>query len=388
MITQDELNVQSKDLIKTVEQQAIGITSLGDVLDQLASAGATTTQILEIFGVRGGTAMSSLLSQRESFHALVMETEAAAGATDNFMASIQRSAEEGGSAKEQFFLLFSAIQDGMLDVGQPFIFMLADLANQFKGPLQDALKDNLPLFKELAFSIMGAMQVIIPLAIDMLPDMIMALKAVIPLVTVLAGAFRLLMMVLSPVLQLLSGIGQILQGIMLMMTGDIKGGLLQMGAGLKDAVIGGAITAAAVATGGMGGVAIAGLGGMVSNSSVGIGPVGLPDGGLNNAMSGAAQNQIEKRFAHGGFVSTMTPAIIGEDGPEVVIPLGADKKARRESLVAQAGLGGDGGTNITIGDIVINGGSSLSTHEVRALLQNELPTAIKQALFRGTSRVI
>ena len=416
MITQDELNVQSKDLIKTVEQQAIGITSLGDVLDQLASAGATTTQILEIFGVRGGTAMSSLLSQRESFHALVVETEAAAGATDNFMASIQRSAEEGGSAKEQFFLLFSAIQDGMLNIGQPFIFMLAEMADTFKGPISDALTANGPLFKELAFAVMGAMEVIIPLAIDILPDMLMALKAIVPFVTVLAGAFRILMFVLSPVLQLLSGIGQILQGIMLMMTGDIKGGIAQMGAGLKDALIGGAITAASVATGGLaGGIAskaiagtmgkVAGQGAarsaagsaagavtskVVRTGAMGVGgaglnssPFGMTDAGFNNAASGAIQEQF---FADGGFVSSATRAIIGEDGPEVVIPLGAGKQGRRDSLAAEAGLGG--GTNITIGDIVINGGPSLSPHVVRALLQNELPFAIKQALFRGTSRVI
>lgn len=410
MTIQDELNVQSKDLIKTVEQQAVGITSLGDVLDQLASAGATTTQILEIFGVRGGTAMSSLLSQRESFHALVVETENAGEATDLFMQSIQRSAEEGGSAKEQFFLLFSAIQDSMLSIGQPFIFMLAEMADKFKGPLSDALKANVPMFKELAFSIMGAMDVIIPLVIDMLPDMILALKAIVPIITLLAVAFRVLMMILSPVLQLLSGIGQILQGIVLIIGGDWKGGGMQIAAGLKDAVVGGALTALSVGTGGLaGGVAkgvagslMGGVGktavvnavGKTASRAATTGALGVSgglsnsqsfgvDGGLNNAASGAAQ---ERFFADGGFVTGATSAIIGEDGPEVVIPLSAGKASRRDSLAAQAGL--DGGTNITIGDIVINGGSSLSTHEVRALLQSELPSAIKQALFRGTSRVI
>ena len=80
-----------------------------------------------------------------------------------------------------------------------------------------------------------------------------------------------------------------------------------------------------------------------------------------------------------------TPSLIGEDGPEVVIPLGAGKEGRRDQLASAAGLGGN---NINIGDIHINGGSNLSSHEIRALLQSELPNAIKTALFRGTSQVI
>ena len=396
METQDALNTQSKALIKTVEQQATGITSLGDVLDQLATAGATTTQILEIFGVRGGTAMSSLLSQREGFHELVKETMNAKDATQTFMESMQASADAGGSAKEHFFLFFSAIQDGMLNVGEPFVLMLSELADKFKIPIQQALKENVPLFKELAFAIMGAMEVIIPLVIDMLPDMIMALKAIVPIITILVGAFRLLMLVLSPVLQLLSGIGQILQGIMLMAGGDWSGGWKQMKMGLKDAAIGGAITAASVVTGGAAGAAAGSLmggavgrvgataitrgvtGGMMGGATAGI---NMADG--QNRVSGAIQERAG--FADGGFVNGFTPAIVGEAGPEVIIPLGAGKEGRRDQLASAAGLGG---TNINIGDIHINGGSNLSSHEIRALLQSELPNAIKTALFRGTSQVI
>ena len=399
METQDALNTQSKDLIKTVEQQATGITSLGDVLDQLAEAGATTTQVLEIFGVRGGTAMSSLLSQREGFHELVKETMNAEGATRTFMESMQASADAGGSAKEHFFLFFSAIQDGMLDIGEPFVFMLAEMADKFKGPISDALKENVPLFKELAFSIMGAMDVIIPLVIDMLPDMIQALKAVVPIITILVGAFRLLMWVLAPVMQLLSGIGQILQGIMLMADGDFSGGLKQIGMGLKDAAIGGAKTAF-MAMGGMGLKAGAGIGLKVAGKginkiatssagrAVGTRAAGVSGGAAAGGAAGgtlAIEQVAQNQFANGGFVNGATPSLIGEDGPEVVIPLGAGKEGRRDQLASAAGLGGN---NINIGDIHINGGSNLSSHEIRALLQSELPNAIKTALFRGTSQVI
>ena len=398
-----ELNAQSKDLIKTVEQQAVGITSFGDVLDQLASSGATTTQILEIFGVRGGTAMASLLSQRASFHELVVETENASGATKEFMESIQMSAAAGGSAKETFFLLFSAIQDAMLDIGEPFVLMLSEMALLFKDKIASALKDNKDLFAELALSIKGALEVIIPLAISMLPDMLMALKAIVPVITILVLAFKLLMFVLSPVLQLLAGIGGILQGIMTMISGDMKGGLKQIGVGLKDSVVGLAGTAIMVATGGMGkvGAKAAGMAiskGMGAKGAFGAGKTAAVARGTNMSMrkTGAAvgvtaaesaRPSYDAMFADGGFVNQPTSALIGEAGPEVVIPLGAGKEHQRNQLAQQAGLTG-GGSTVNIGDIVINGGSNLSTHEVRQILQTALPQAIKQAMLRGTSRVI
>ena len=210
---QRELDAESKTLMKTVEQQATGLTSIGDVLDQLAESGATTTQVLEIFGVRGGTAIASLLSQREAFHALVAENENAQGATAAFTASIQGQDGALGSAKESFFLFVSAIQEAMLTIGEPFINMLMEMSAMFKDEIAEAIKENLPLFKDLAIQIGLALKQIIPMALDALPAFINALKFVVPLVTILAQVFIILMQVLSPVLQLLAGIMQLLQGV-------------------------------------------------------------------------------------------------------------------------------------------------------------------------------
>lgn len=381
------LEDQSKTLTKTIEQQATGITSLGDVLDQLAANSATTTQILEIFGVRGGTAVSALLSQREAFHELVKENENAANATKNYTDSLQQIVEDGGSAKETLLLFVSAIQEGMLEVGRPFIIMLTEMAVLFKDDIQQALKANAPMFKELALSIASALKIIIPMVIDMLPSMIQALKAIVPIVVVLAGAFRILMAVLSPVLQLLSGIGQMLMGIVNIVMGDFKLGLANLGAGLKDTIIGGAITLASVGTGG----AVA-LGRGLAGKAMGRAAERTITGGLmaaggiasdqfNNPLSGGIQAQ----FADGGFVNGPTVGLVGEEGPEVVIPLGAGKERRRDALAASAGLGG---MEVSIGDIVINGGSNLSIAEVRALMSSEMPRILRQELLRGTRGVI
>ena len=403
------LEEQSKTLTKTVEQQTTGITSLGDVLDQLASAGATTTQILEIFGVRGGTAVAALLSQREAFHELVKENEDATNATKDYTDSLQRVVENGGSAKETLLLFVSAIQEGMLDVGRPFVIMLTEMAVLFKDDIQQALKANMPLFKELGLSIMGAMKIIVPMVLDMLPSMIQALKAIVPIVVLLAGAFRILMAVLSPVLQLLSGIGQMIQGLVIGFMAVAEGlkalfgkgsfskaadlgkdAGKQFAVGFKDAFIGGGITAV-----GFGGGAAVGLSRGLMGQTMGraaergltaglLGTGGIASDQFNNPLSGGIQDAVAQ-FADGGFVNGPTVGLVGEAGPEVVIPLGAGKEGRRDALAKQAGLGG---MEVNIGDIVINGGSNMSIAEVRALMSNEMPRIIRQELLRGARGVI
>lgn len=392
MEQQKGLQTEANSLTKTMEQQTTGLTSLGDVLDQLAAGGATTTQVLEIFGVRGGTAMASLLSQREAFHMLVKENENAAGATKNYMESLQGMTDGVGSAKEMLFIFNSIIQDGLLTVGKPFIDMLVQMSKLFGDDISKALKDNMPLFKELGLSIAGALQVAVPLAIDALPSMIQALKAIVPLITVLAFAFRILMAVLSPVFQLMSGIGMILQGIVQILQKDFKGGLASLGTGIKDAAIGGAIVGIGVATGGLSsavgtGVALGGrtaVTSLVSQRAV-VGGTMAAGSMATDGLNARGTNGIQKKFAQGGFVSSPTRALVGEDGPEVVIPLGAGKEGRRDALMGQAGLGG---MNVSIGDIVINGGSNLSIAEVRALMSNEMPRVIRQELLRGARGVI
>lgn len=380
-----ELDAESKVLLKTVEQQATGLTSLGDVLDQLASSGATTTQILEIFGVRGGTAIASLLSQREAFHALVKENENAAGATADFTASIQGQDGALASSKEAFFLLVSAIQEAMLPVGQLFVDMLTEMSSLFKDKIANAIKDNLPLFKDLAKQIGLALAQILPMALDALPAFINAMKFIVPLVTILAQAFILLMQVLSPVLQLLGGIAQLLQGIASLIYGiltmDMKmigAGLKTMGSGLIDSIKGLAGSAMMAVGGGLFGV----IGAKVASrfglkAAIKGGQAGFGLGTISGALGFAG-------LANGGIVTSPTPSLIGEAGPEAVVPLSAGKANERAEIMSAAGLGG----GISIGNIVINGDARLTATEVKAMLVSELPKALNSSLARGSRGVI
>lgn len=386
-----QLNTSSKDLLRTVEQQTIGITSLGDMLDQLATSGATTTQVLEIFGVRGGTAISSLLAQRESFHELVALNMEAAGATEQYTKSLQQAVEDGGSAKEIFLLFVSALEDVMLKVGEPMIIMLTKLSTALKGPLMDAIEANMPAFKALGEQLYIMFTMFTMLFIDAMPDIIMIVRGLVPVFMMLAMVFRLILAALAPVFQLLAGVMDLLVGIGKLIvgifTGDIgmiKGGLKQAGSGLLDALIGGGLTVAMMATGGGSAVA-SGVGKGMIKSAI---SSGAKKAGQKSAVSIGGQAALgmntglgsgTPEFADGGFVNSPTVGLIGEAGPEVVIPLSPSKSDRAGQLMSAAGMGG---TNITVGDIVINGAKNVTADEVRQMLHKELPI-----ILMGQSRM-
>lgn len=387
-----ELKATSTDLLRTVEQQTVGITSLGDMLDQLSDASATTTQVLEIFGVRGGTAIASLLTQRESFHELVEMNNNAAGATAAYTASLQESVEAGGSATEALKLFISALEESMLPVGEAFVSMMTKITDALKGPLTDAIKANQPAFEELAKSVGVLFHVMGALFIDALPDIINIAKGLIPVFMILAGVFRLLLAVFAPVFQLLGGIMDLLMGIGTLIVGIftadmgmMKDGLKQAGSGALDTIIGGGLTAAMVMTGGGSAVATTGarvgLGAMLKGAGA-KGAAKATTSLTGQAVMGAntGLGSGATMLADGGFVNGPTSAIVGEAGPEVVIPLSPSKAGRANQLMSEAGMGG---STISIGDIVINGGRNISADEVRAMMHSELPKILVQGTRTG-----
>jgi len=233
----------------------------------------------------------------------------------------------------------------------------------------------------------------VPLAVSMIPDIIHIMRALVPVLVVVAVAFKGVIFVLGSVAQLVMGLIRLFAGLLKVILAVVQAllklaGIRQKGGmgmlrsagrdlkqGGKDTLIGGAKTFAAFGTGGMGGMA----GGLATGTMMGAGAGAALGAGVASGAVGMAQ------FADGGFVGRPTPALVGEAGPEVVIPLGAGKEGRRDQLAAQAGLGG-----ITIGDIVINGGSDPQTTAalVRTVVERDLPAAIRRELTRGARGVI
>ena len=139
--------------------------------------------------------------------------EDAAGATAQFTASLQEQVEAGGSARERLLLFNSAIQEALLEVGEPFIIMLTKVADILKGPLSKAIKANTPAFKELGRMVGELFIVMGGLFIDAMPDIIQILKGLVPVIMIIVTAFRVLIAVIAPVFQVLSGIYNLVAGI-------------------------------------------------------------------------------------------------------------------------------------------------------------------------------
>ena len=389
---------QSRDLKRTVEQQTTGVTSLGDVLDQLANSGATTTQVLEIFGVRGGTAIASLLTQRDAFHELVKENENAQNATGAYVAALKDQESGQGSSKEALLEFKSAMEGLAINVGLPFVNMLVKVTQVLKDKLEPMMKTHEKLFAALAREVGFAFKAIAALAINALPDILHLMRALVPVVIIVAGVFRLLIAIVRPFAQIIAGVFNIVMSVVkalvaavqlakALFTGDfdaakssIKEAGSLAGRGVQDLLVGGTVAVAAAMTGGLAaGAAPAAMTAGAFAAGAGASVVG------GNALFQGVGNR--RNMALGGIVTGPTQALIGESGPEMVVPLGRGKEEQRGRLMERSGMGG---VNVSVGDIVINGGSDPhSTAEmVRTVVHNELPTAIRQALLRGARGVI
>ena len=106
------------------------------------------------------------------------------------------------------------------------------------------------------------------------------------------------------------------------------------------------------------------LGNLIGNVGAGAG-LGLALGGPIGAGVGAAAGaglsilQHFGVFADGGVVNRPTLAMVGEDGPEAIVPL--SKPHRASAVGKQAGLGGAAGGTVHIGTINVSNGDDYTT---------------------------
>lgn len=121
---QSELKASGDALLKTVEMQTTGLTSLTDLLHQMRDANITAAQALEIFGVRGGTAVLSLMSQVDAFDKLAAANFQAEGRTIRFAETLQKSSFEA------MRVFKSQVEEASLALGVHFVRALFDMEYQ------------------------------------------------------------------------------------------------------------------------------------------------------------------------------------------------------------------------------------------------------------------
>jgi len=395
--TEKELKEESTDLLRTIEQQTVGITSLGDVLDQLSASGATTTQILEIFGVRGGTAIASLVSQRDSFHELVAMNHDAAGATDAYTDSLQRSVADGGSALESLRLFVSKITDAMIEIGKPLTEMLTALTNAFGDQIMNAISDLMPEIKKLGEELAIGIAFSLPLILDALPDIIMLMRALVPVIMIVAIAFRILMALIEPFAKVLVGIFEIIRAVVEAVNhikdGEFKkaGAALKEGglSGLKNIASGGAAIALGAATGGLSRVGKLGMMNRAGSGAIGPRMAGGKFATSTTNMRGAKAlgtaggSMALPEFHTGGIISQPSVVSAGERGPEAIIPLGNNSRdaMNRNKVMMESGLSGSGGGNITIQNMNVS--TDISKFELERMVKTAFTQVINTSSRRG-----
>ena len=379
------------DLNKQVQMQTTGITSLSELFDQLSASGATTSQILEVFGIRGGSAVNAIMAQKGAFDALVASNENAQGRTEEFSEVLR------GSSKNALLELRSAFEDFMLDVGAPFALMLMeDLVPAAKEFIEE-MKPLIPTFADIA-SEMGDQ--IIPLFEALLPLVEMGVENMalfVPILSVLARVLNGIMVYFQPFLEMLAGFASAIEALL---EGDLNGffgGLLQGLMGLTkvltpvvrliEAVLEGlGFTATVDEAVGQEGATSAALQGAAAGAVIGsvIPGVGTIAGGVIGGGIGLATALFEE----GGLVTQPTLGMVGEAGPELIIPLSASKRQRREDL-----LGGIESNNPSVsltitGGIHIGAGNNINPAQVRQIMEQQLPVALRQASLNQTRGTI
>lgn len=389
----ETLSAQEKqfgDLNKQVQMQTTGLTSLSDVFDQLTESGATTSQILEVFGIRGGSAVNAILAQKGAFDELVKSNQDAQGRTEEFSDVLR------GSTKNALLELNSAFEDFMLDVGAPFALMLMEDMVPAAMELIEKLKPLIPTFEDIAHE-MG--EQIVPLFEALLPlilSSVDALRLMVPIISVLAKVMNGIMVYFRPFLEMFAGFAS---AILALLEGDLEGffrGLLDGFMGLTkvltplvrvvEAVLEGlGFTSKIDEAVGEEGATSATLKGAAAGAVIGsvVPGVGTVAGGLIGGGIGLATSLFED----GGLVTGPTLGMVGEAGPELIIPLSPKKRDRREELLG--GIGSNNSPSITImGGIHIGAGNQINPAQVRLIMEQQLPIAFRQASLNQTRGVI
>ena len=381
--TYKDLKKEGTALNKTVELQTTGITSLAEMLDQLNDAGATTAQVLEIFGVRGGTAMQALLAQSDAFHELAEANRNAANRTAQFSAILRTSAHE------QMLLFRSVIEDTMITIGGPFMWAMVDALNLMKGDLAKAILGTEEQVKAAATAFVEGLVEAIKMLIENLPLMMDMFEMLITNLPNLIKIFELLFFVMQPIIWIIDGItsagaslkslfsgdwsafwdfwqdlAEILTGILGIVNPIVRGIGAIVGAG-----IGGdkGVNASKLISGAGGGAV---LGYMAAGAwgGAGAGPLGIAGGALMG-LGVAAVTML----GEGGVVNSPTLAMVGEQGPEAVIPL-------NDSRAGDA-IGATGGVQVHIGSLTI--GPHMSPFAVQRALEESLPRVLSKQFRRG-----
>ena len=346
--------------------------------------------MLQIFGIRGGTAASILLQNVDGMNDLTASNLAAQegmGKTAEMVAVMSGTtlfATQSLSAEWEGFLL---------KIGEQFGPVLRDEIIPALKDMLVALEPSIPAFGEMAVAIAELVPVLAEQIIPLLGHLGEFLTLIAPLLKLAGMAFEFMFVFMEPVWRMLAGIAKVIIAIIeLDFEGFIDGMVQAFGAWFEvinpvwrvlkgiASVLGmdlqGVSDGVEESTGFNTGSAVAGAGiGMMVG-----GPVGAAVGG---AIGGFF-------FAEGGIVSEPTYGVVGEAGPEAIMPIEKIDGIIASSM-AKAGNGGIGSDrpSVTInGGINIGAGNNVNKAEVQRAFDEALIRALGTSKYKASRGMI
>ncbi len=359
----DSLKEQEKQFSANkdiVQSQTMGLTSLVDVINQLEAAGATTAEVLEIFSVRGGTAIMALQGQREGFLNLIDITNDADGAAQRYLQTMKTTSDF------QLKVVASSFEETRIVVGGLFAELIG-LADANDGKIanslirvSETLRENTDQWTALRDVIQTDILPLIAELPDLVDSLMMSFQVAVPFIQAFASAMRILGLLLKPVFLILEGLVALIDY-------------------LSGSMIGRVITGAAA------GATTGAAAGSMSLTPFGVAAGAI--GGTGLGTIGALQNEgIIPEFHRGGIANTRTAGVFGESGREALVPLDQYDMSISKKSGMNTGSQSNSGLTLNFDSITINGGGSMTAGDVRSIISQEMPKIVKQS-YRGARGV-
>lgn len=406
-----------KELKSIVESQTTGVGSLVDMIEELNASGATTAEILEIFGVRGGGAILALQGNAKALREIADANKEVFEATDmNNTLQDQFVRQLMGSTAFALDETRSKFEELSLIIGEPFARLITQEGG-IKQTLDTAIEkagESNEAFTAIADSI--SVHLLPAFAEAFKPDnvekFLEAVKTIVPEIIQIIGVLAKMAEAIEPILDAILKVTDVV-GI----TGDEE----EIGAFREDRLVGmegetrfdsvkdvGKFTAAGATIGGVAGL----IGGPAAPATV---PAGIAVGGAIGTgvglgfevAQGLAQgfsdwsDDLNVEFvamggmagpamAKGGIVTKPTfNATIGEGGqPEAVIPLNRLPDLIPKIVLPASSNSTEQVINLTFDSINIGAGNNVTAGDVRQIIENEMPKIIRSSLTRGVRGVL
>ena len=403
-----EQGAEYSRLKEILQSQTTGITSLIDVMDQLELSMATTSEILKIFGTRGGTAILALQSQSQAFRDMTQANIEAQQSIDGTGTAMDQMLEIVTSDTQfALDLIRSNFEEAFIEIGRqfaPLIFESDGLKDSLVGIAQ-TLKNNSGDFKAFADMLREDMLPAIarlPAFVDSLTGAFRTLGPVIRLVgntmKMVLKIFEIVFAVIDKLVSAVEWIAGKASGIAAKLGiggGGGEASRAEQGVQVAGAVAGQAATGAAVG---------AGIGASLGLLGGPFAPVTVSGGAIAGAGIGAIVGGVGElgnqagMFHKGGIAMGPIPGIFGERGAEALLPL-TNKSSMRmiAEAIVDAGSGGrrssvkssrsESVMNFHFGSITVNADPSISSSDIEKMLERQMTQIMKKSLFRGSRGV-